>query len=84
MSIETVYILKSLFAVGTPHCFHICIHVIALRMYTNAIKTQNTLIEQCISTYFSTQMWAQEDLQSSVNIVYVSIFVNYNVGSDKM
>ena len=53
-------------------------------MYTNAIKTQNTLIEQCISTYFSTQMWAQEDLQSSVNIVYVSIFVNYNVGSDKM
>jgi hypothetical protein len=60
------------------HCFHIFIHVIVLWMYTNAINTQLKYIEKCNSTCFNVHRWTEEDLQSSVNIVYVSItYPNY-------
>ena len=69
-----VHILKSLFAVRTPHtvftfvfmllCYECCVYGISV----NAIKTQlkQTLTEDCTSTCFNVQLLY---LRSSVNIV---------------
>ena len=55
-------------------------------MYTNAIKMQLKYIDWTVHLYmFQHPKVNIEDLQSSVNIAYVSIFVNYNnTDSDKL
>jgi len=37
---DGVYFAVTVCCKNTTHCFHICIHVIVLWMYTNAINTQ--------------------------------------------
>ena len=73
-------------AVRTPHTVHICIHVIMLWIYSNAIKAQLKILVHWLNSapLHVSMVKGEEYLQSCVNIVYVSIFINYNnIGSDK-
>jgi len=38
--LDGVYFEVAICCKNTTHCFHICIHVVVLWMYTNAFKTQ--------------------------------------------
>jgi len=68
---DSLYFEATLCTKNTTHCFHICIRVIVLWMYTNAIKPQlkNTLIEQCTSTCFIVQR-----IYSQLLTLYVSAY----------
>ena len=87
MSIKMVYILKSLFAVRTPHTVFTFVFMFLCYECT-LMPSRHSLkyIDWTMHLYmFQHQKVKIGGLQSNVNIVYVGIFVNYNdIGRDKV
>jgi len=48
---DGVYFEVTVCCKKTTHCFHVCIHVIVLWMYTNAINTQLKYIDWTVQLY---------------------------------
>ena len=78
-----IYILKSLSAVRTPHT--VFTFVFMLLCYKCTLMPSSHNRKYIFWTMHLYMFHCPKDLQSAVNIVCVSAFVNYkNIGSDKM